>query len=194
MNRKIFIRLVLLFIVNTLLFSCGTQKAYRYIYPPTSYCELINGYWGEWAKLEYLLGRYYNVQTKYNAQTLEILIYYKENHPSNFKAKIIIDKRTGVQKDKTWTSYQGTITASVPSRLGYSPMAETDYQLKLLQTNALEREANVDILNRSRDIMQTINCEIRCDANMQKAIRNNGLLGVINLFYSNGRGEAITFR
>jgi len=193
MKRKIFIRLVLLSIVNTLLFSCGTKKAsYRYdiVYPPASYAELIDGYWGEWKSLwttSFLnseTDRYYNVQTRYNAQTLEILIYYKTNHPSNFKAKIIIDKRTGVQKDKTWTSYQGTITTTVPSRLDYSELMELNGQ-----TRALERRDYRDY-----NKMHTINCEIWCDEKMQKAIQENGLAGIINLFYDNGKGEAIEFK
>ena len=200
MNRKIFIRLVLLSIVNTLLFSCGTKKtSYRYdrVYPPASYAELIDGYWGEWENLwttSYSnsgIDRYYKVQTKYNSQTLEILIYYKTKHPSDFKAKIIIDKKTGVQKDKTWTSYQGTITATIPSRLGYNESMELSGEIRALQAERIyQREGEIDNYKRKH----TINCEIRCNEDMQKAIQKNGLVGTINLFYSNGKGEAIEFK
>jgi hypothetical protein len=177
MNRKIFIKLSLLLIVTVLLSSCGTRKAfYRYVYPPASYSELRDGYWGEWKELtEYGDRYYYNIQTKYDAQTLEILIYYKERHPSDFKAKIIIDKRTGVQKDKTWTSYRGTITAAMPTRLDYK------YINELLDASTFGEK-------------HTINCEIRCDADMQKAIQKNGLFGVMNLFYGNGMGDALHFQ
>ena len=153
--------------------SCSTYK-YNKVYHPASYCAFINGYWGNWSAIgEYNYHRY-GVKIQYNAQSLEILIYEKGYHPSNFEAKIIINKKSGVQQDKDWTSYQGTIT------LKNAPLRLSDAAYMRYNPNPQYR---------------TIPCKVNCDKRMQKAIQKNGLLGTISIFYNDGKmGDAITFR
>jgi hypothetical protein len=102
---------------------------------------------------------------------LEILIYNKGYHPSSFRAKIVIDKRTGKQQDADWTTYERTIMAKK------APLYLNDtYPFPELG-----------------ETYHTIKCEIRCDKKMQKAIQKNGLVGTINIFYGNGKGDGISF-
>lgn len=175
----IYFKLGALISFTFLLISCKTMTegfggTYHYdkVHSLYSYSILKGGYWGEWEK-QYsdYHGYSYRVQTHYNAQKLDILIYHKNNHPSDYIAKITIDKTTGKEHNKDWFSYQGIISCK---------------QIPVL--NAYSSSAHVS------DAYKTLKCEIRCDEKMQKSIKENGLYGTVNLFYGNGMGDAFDFR
>ena len=163
-----------LLIVVLSLSSCAAffgyeTPQYNKVYPPRSYSLLKGGYWGKWGKFDS-----YSVKTRYSPQSLEILIYHDYKHPSDYTAKIIIDKSTGKVHNKDWFSYQGTISSKrIPvSIYGYGSNIEWKFD---------------------SDSYKTLKCEIRCDKDMQKAIRKNGLYGIINIFYGDGLGDAFSF-
>jgi hypothetical protein len=169
--KKMIKNFILVFVIVLSLSSCASVQ-YNKVYPLASYSKLINGYWGDWqnnTKMDYSSQDKQNyiflVQTSYNDQSLEILVYMWGLHPSQYIAKITIDKRTGKVYDKDWFSYQGTTSSrgQILVPIGF----------------------NTDL--------KTVSCEIRCDKKMQKAIQKNGLYGTINVFYGNGLGNGFTF-
>ena len=176
MNKELLKRLSVLFIITLLLSSCG--PSYNMVYPLYSHTMLKGGYWGDWKKAEtdYESGSYfhsYRVQTSYTKQFLEILIYKRNNHPSDFAAKITINKSTGKVHNRDWFTYQGTIISKeIPVYLGTNWSYLSDL---------------------NREDYKTLECEIRCDRTMQKAIQKNGLVGTINVFYGGGLGDAFLF-
>jgi hypothetical protein len=173
--KKKYIKLSFSLLVILVLSSCISIKFDR-VYPLSSYCTLKSGYWDEWKRVKDDYQYFYNVQTKYNAQSLEILIYEKDHHPSNYIAKITINKSTGKTHDADWYSYQGTISArDIPI-----PM----------QTSIWERDIRPDF---DKGNYKTLKCEVRCDKTIQKAIQKNGLVGTINVFYGDGLGNGFTF-
>ena len=179
MKHKTFFYGLSLLLVS-LLSSCGSTNQYQYnkVYPLASYCILKDGYWGEWEKVyrEYSYSDKYDylVQVHYNTQKLEILIYWKNSHPSDYTAKIIIDKSTGKAHNSDWFSYQGTISARHIPVFRYA--------------------GNYDAYDHNFDDYKTLKCEIRGDKIAQKAIQNNGIVGTINVFYGGGLGNAFSFK
>ena len=178
MKLKTFFYGLSLFLV-LLLSSCGTSHKFNKVYPLSSYAILKDGYWGKWEKVywdqyNYSDKYYYLVQTHYNTQKLEIIIYWKNSHPSDYTAKIIIDKNTGKVHDSDWYSYQGTISSRHIPVFRYV--------------------GNYGEYKHNSDDYKTLKCEIRCDKTMQKAILNNGLVGTINVFYGGGLGNAFSFQ
>lgn len=186
--KKTIKKLIFIIVVALSLSSCATffsssssSVQYDKTYPLASYSTLINGYWGDWKKTTDYAGNYnYKVRTKYSMQSLEILIYEKDKHPSDYAVKITIDKRTGKVHDKVWFSYQGTI-----STIEYLPI-NMDYGF-----NKCILDWNGNIWCRD---FETHQCTIWCDNTMLRAIQENGLVGTINVFYGNGSGNGFTFR
>ncbi len=147
-----------------LLVSCGSSNK---VHNLSSETVFKNGYWGDWNSTYYpYLNEYmYNVQTYYNADILNIVLYSKNIHPSDYDINIAINKKSGKVYDKTWYSYQGMISIGKINNI------------------------NPHILG---DNGKTYNCEIRCDEKMRKAINKNGLYGTMNIYY-NGVGRAFSF-
>jgi len=177
--EKIIKKLSFIIVVALSLSSCATSSSsvqYDKVYPLSSYCTLINGYWDDWKKLDSYAFLDYRVQMHYNKESFEILIYETLSHPSDYYAKITINKGTGKVFDKDWFTYQGIISTKDKLPINYMTNRSPAEEVELI----------------SKDY-KTLQCEIRCDKEMQKAIQKNGLYGTMNVFYGNHSGNGFSF-
>lgn len=148
--------------------SCSSLKStfgltqHDRVYPLYQTCLLKNGLWGDWERHF----SYFSVQTEYNKVGLNIYLYAKGEHPSNYMIKIMIDKYSRSNEGYgLYSSYQGEVIVSEINILDYT-----------------------EINDKGRH-----KCTILCDKDMDKAIQKNGLVGTLNILYGNGFGRGFNF-
>jgi hypothetical protein len=169
-SKTIINALILPLFAAVLLTSCKSSSIqYNKVYTVSHYAVLRDGFWGEW-KSAY----YYSVSTNYDSESLEIRIYHGSDHPADYSVKITIDKTTCKITNKKPKS-QNDIVCEYQGVLSSQKIPIIDLYRSLLSYNS------------------DVRCTIRCDADIQKSITQNGLYGTMNVFYGDGLGNAFSF-